>query len=135
VWLGGIAPSELRRVGRLADGWLPSFVTPDDVGTGIATIREVAERHERAIEPEHFGALIAYANGPIDEKVAAFVAARRPEVPIDQIVATSLQRLGELIEQFVEVGASKFVAVPFAPMGDVTEELEALAAAVRPLEN
>ena len=30
VWLGGIAPSELKRVGRLADGWLPSFVTPDD---------------------------------------------------------------------------------------------------------
>ena len=28
VWLGGIAPSELRRVGRMADGWLPSFVTP-----------------------------------------------------------------------------------------------------------
>ena len=25
VWLGGSAPSELRRVGRLADGWLPSF--------------------------------------------------------------------------------------------------------------
>ena len=23
VWLGGAAPSELRRVGRLADGWLP----------------------------------------------------------------------------------------------------------------
>ncbi|MEY4362118.1 MAG: hypothetical protein RL391_1424, partial [Actinomycetota bacterium] len=31
VWLGGIAPSELKRVGRLADGWLPSFVSPDDV--------------------------------------------------------------------------------------------------------
>ncbi len=28
VWMGGIAPSELRRVGRLSDGWLPSFVTP-----------------------------------------------------------------------------------------------------------
>ena len=23
VWLGGLAPSELRRVGRLGDGWLP----------------------------------------------------------------------------------------------------------------
>ena len=34
VWLGGIAPSELRRVGRLADGWLPSFVTPRDAADG-----------------------------------------------------------------------------------------------------
>ena len=32
VWLGGIAPSELRRVGRLGDGWLPSFIMPDEVG-------------------------------------------------------------------------------------------------------
>ena len=36
VWLGGIAPSELRRVGRLADGWLPSFVTPADAADGHA---------------------------------------------------------------------------------------------------
>jgi probable F420-dependent oxidoreductase len=135
VWLGGIAPSELRRVGRLADGWLPSFVTPDDVAAGIATIREVTEQHDRHIDDEHYGALIAYANGPIDERVAAFIAARRPEVPIDRIVATSLDRLVEMIGEFVEVGASKFVAVPFAPMVDITEELEALAAAVRPLEN
>ena len=28
VWLGGRAPGELRRVGDLADGWLPSFCTP-----------------------------------------------------------------------------------------------------------
>jgi alkanesulfonate monooxygenase SsuD/methylene tetrahydromethanopterin reductase-like flavin-dependent oxidoreductase (luciferase family) len=135
VWLGGIAPSELRRVGRLADGWLPSFVTPDDVAAGIATIQEVAEQHERHIEDEHFGVLIAYANGPIDERVAAFIAARRPEVPVDRIVATSLDRLVEMIGEFVDVGASKFVAVPFAPMVDITDELEALAAAVRPLEN
>jgi hypothetical protein len=31
VWLGGIAPSELRRVGRLADGWLPSFINASQV--------------------------------------------------------------------------------------------------------
>jgi probable F420-dependent oxidoreductase len=135
VWLGGIAPSELRRVGRLADGWLPSFVTPDDVAAGIATIREITEQHDRHIDDEHYGVLIAYANGPIDERVAAFIAARRPEVPIDRIVATSLDRLVEMIGQFVEVGASKFVAVPFAPMVDITDELEALAAVVRPLEN
>ncbi len=31
VWLGGIAPSEIRRVGRVGDGWLPSFCSPADV--------------------------------------------------------------------------------------------------------
>ncbi|MFM7870852.1 MAG: LLM class flavin-dependent oxidoreductase, partial [Actinomycetota bacterium] len=61
VWLGGIAPSELRRVGRLADGWLPSFVTPDDVARGRTVIESVAAEHDREIDPEHFGALIPYA--------------------------------------------------------------------------
>ena len=50
VWLGGIAPSELRRVGRLADGWLPSFVTPDDAARGREVIEADARRarsHDR----------------------------------------------------------------------------------------
>jgi probable F420-dependent oxidoreductase len=29
IWLGGSAPGALRRVGRLGDGWLASFLTPD----------------------------------------------------------------------------------------------------------
>ncbi len=36
VWLGGAAPAELRRCGRLGDGWLPSFATPAAVERGIA---------------------------------------------------------------------------------------------------
>ena len=60
VWLGGIAPSELRRVGRMADGWLPSFVTPNDAAAGRAVIEQVAAEHERAIEDDHYGVLIPY---------------------------------------------------------------------------
>ncbi len=135
VWMGGIAPSELRRVGRSADGWLPSFVTVDDVRTGIAEVNRVAADHDRAIDPEHFGVLIPYADGPIDERVLAMFAQRRPEVDPAELVAASPAALAELVERFVEVGASKFVAAPIAPMRDITGELEALDAAVRPLEN
>ena len=38
VWLGGNSPSELRRTGRLGDGWLPSFCTVDDVADGWPVI-------------------------------------------------------------------------------------------------
>jgi probable F420-dependent oxidoreductase len=135
VWMGGIAPSELRRVGRLADGWLPSFVTPADVEAGIATVQQVAAEHDRAIDPEHFGVLIPYAGEPIDERVLGFLAARRPDVEDpSQLVAPSLEALAATVQRYVDVGASKFVAVPFGPLGDVTAELEALADVVRPLE-
>src|SRR3546814_12614974 len=51
VWLGGIAPSELRRCGRLGDGWLPSFCTPDDVRQGIAALERHASEADRKIDP------------------------------------------------------------------------------------
>ena len=78
MWLGGIAPSELRRVGRVADGWLPSFVSPEDAAAGRAVIEQVAEEHGREIEDEHFGALVAYTlDGVPDATLAALAAAGR----------------------------------------------------------
>jgi probable F420-dependent oxidoreductase len=135
VWMGGIAPSELRRVGRLADGWLPSFVTPADVAAGIATVQQVAAEHDRAIDPEHFGVLVPYADEPLDDRVLGFLATRRPDVDDpSQLVAPTLDALAGTLQRFVDVGASKFVAVPFGPLGDVTADLEALSEVVRPLE-
>ena len=51
VWLGGVAPSELRRVGRLADGWLPSFVTPEEVSESRLVVEQAASEAGRTIDP------------------------------------------------------------------------------------
>jgi len=117
VWLGGIAPSELKRVGRLADGWLPSFVTPADVESGRAVIEQVAAEHDRAIDPEHYGVLIPYATGPIPDALRAGLAARRPDVAVDDIVADGWDSLQALIARFVAVGSSKFVVIPLGEPG------------------
>ncbi|NNE13228.1 MAG: LLM class flavin-dependent oxidoreductase [Ilumatobacter sp.] len=138
VWLGGIAPSELRRVGRLADGWLPSFVTPDDVVAGRAVIEQVAADHDREIEPDHFGVLIPYAiDGAIPDSFLALLAARRPDVEPTSLVPSSWPELAALIERFVAVGTTKFVVLPFAEPSDTaawTDHLEAAASALLPLE-
>ena len=134
VWMGGVAPSELKRVGRMSDGWLPSFVTPAMVAAGRAEIERVAAEHGRHIDDEHYGVLIPYATTPIDDRTMAFIAQRNPGVDPTDIIAADPEALTAMIERFVAVGASKFVAVPFAPLDDVTAELERLAAAVRPLE-
>src|SRR3984885_10213131 len=34
IWLGGRAPGALRRRGRVGEGWLASFLTPDEAGAG-----------------------------------------------------------------------------------------------------
>jgi probable F420-dependent oxidoreductase len=133
VWLGGIAPLELKRVGRHADGWLPSFCTPGQVADARATIERVAAEHERTIDPEHFGALIPYTDGEVPDATAAVVRARNPDAAVDDIVATKAT-LADLVDRFCQHGFSKFVLIPVAEPRDWTAELEEVAAIVRPLE-
>ena len=119
VWLGGIAPSELRRVGRMADGWLPSFVTPDDAAIGRTAIEAVCAEHDREIEHDHFGVLVPYAFGPIPDRLLALLAKRRPDLTDpSELVPTSWEDLTDLIRRFIDVGTSKFVVLPLAEPGD-----------------
>lgn len=137
IWLGGVAPSELRRVGRLGDGWLPSFCTAEDVRTGIPAIVEEASKHGRAIDPEHFGALIAYREGDLPDVVAAFLARRKPGIDADAVIPRGLDGVRAVIEQMVEVGASKFVVLPFAEPTSTeawADELGRIADALFPLQ-
>lgn len=130
VWLGGIAPSELRRVGRLADGWLPSFVTPADVAAGKLEVERVAAEFEREIEAEHFGALIPYAHGQLPEALKGALKARRPDLDdVGQLVPQGWHALVRMIEEFVAVGFSKFVVLPIVEPPSATAWVDHLAEA------
>ncbi len=113
VWLGGIAPSELRRVGRLAEGWLPSFVTPEDAARGRETIEATCAEHGRSIEDDHYGVLIPYATGPVPDAVLAGLATRRPDLADPSVlIPAGWDALIATIDRFVAVGTSKFVVLP-----------------------
>ncbi len=136
VWLGGRAPSELRRVGRLADGWLPSFTTPVDAAEGREAVLAAAREAEREIDREHWGALVAYAHGELPDAVAAALASRLPGVDPRRVIPVGHNGLRERLEEFLAVGFSKLVPVPLgAPGGSWADELEALAGAVLDLQN
>src|SRR6202044_2479619 len=68
IWLGGSAPAGLRRVGRLADGWLGSLLTPAEAGSAREQIQAAAAEAGREVDPEHFG--ISLAVGAITPEVA-----------------------------------------------------------------
>lgn len=136
VWLGGAAPSELRRVGRLGDGWLPSFCTPEDAAAGRPVVEEAADKAGRAIDPEHFGALVLYVRGDeVPPLLATIVERRRPGADPRDVIPTGHQALRAQLERFVERGFSKLVVVPAGEPPSWTEELEALAAEVLPIQN
>jgi hypothetical protein len=117
----------------LGDGWLPSFCTPDDVQAGRKVIAEAAETHGRQIDPEHWGALIAYSRGPVPDLVAATIRRRRPDLDPAELIPDGLDALRDRIEGFLAAGASKFVVIPLTEPQDWTDELAAAAAALLPL--
>lgn len=139
VWLGGIADSELKRVGRMADGWLPSFVTPADAAAGWKTVTDIAAENNREIDPEHFGVLIPYTIGDPPPQLLAGLKSRRPDLDdVSVLVPSSWHALAHTIEQFIDVGASKFVVIPLAEPGSVNEWNDHLADAathLMPLQN
>lgn len=138
VWLGGIAPSELKRVGRLADGWLPSFVLPADAEAGRATIEQVCAEHDREIEDDHYGVLIPYSFTAVPEPIQRLLAKRRPDLDdITQLVPDSWESLQAMISRFVDVGTTKFVVLPLDEPADASSwvtHLEEAAEALKPLE-
>jgi probable F420-dependent oxidoreductase len=135
LWLGGQAPSELRRVGRLADGWLPSFCTVDDVADGWAAVTETAAAHDRSIDPEHLGVLITYSRSEVPELMRRFLERRRPGVDVADVVPVGLEQLRERIEAFISVGASKFVVAPLDDGFDPATELSTLVDALFDLQS
>jgi probable F420-dependent oxidoreductase len=136
VWLGGNVPAALDRCGRLADGWLPAFCTPADAAAGKGVIDRVTEEHGRAISPEHFGVSLSYAPDGTDLRAleSSPLARRARGRPLDEIIPIGLGGLRSKLEQFLDVGFSKFVVRPMAPPGEWQGELEQLADAVGDLQ-
>ena len=134
VWTGGLAPAALERCGRLADGWLPSACTPEEVAERRPAVEEAAARAGRTISPEHFGVSIGYSRAPLDAATIQVLSALRKGVDPARVVPVGLDGLRATLERFCEVGFSKFVVRPIQPPPSWTEELDRLAAAVLDLQ-
>jgi probable F420-dependent oxidoreductase len=114
VWLGGMVPAALRRCGRLGEGWMPGLCTPAEAAEARAVIDREAERSGRRIDPEHFGVNLVFTTGPVDDRDRQALAARRPEVDPDDLIAVGADGLARAVRSFVDVGFSKFVIRPAA---------------------
>lgn len=138
IWFGGRARSELRRVGRLGDGWLASFAMPEECAAGRVVIEDSAAEHGRTVDPEHYGAMVFTAEAALPEALLPVLAARNPDVDPRVLIPIGLDALRSRCEEFVAVGFSKLVVVPMAasgdPGGDPTAHLGAIADAVLDLE-
>src|SRR5687768_7561844 len=139
IWLGGRAPAGLRRVGRLADGWLGSLVTPDEAADARAQIERAAAEAGREIEDDHYGTNIAVVPPGASETDVAAARERitrvRPDLDPAVLMPQGWDAARDLVRRFVDGGLTKFVV---RPAGRVTEWggfLDQFDAKLRPLED
>jgi probable F420-dependent oxidoreductase len=132
IWLGGRSEAAFRRIGQLCDGWLPSATRPAEITEGIDQIQNFAAAAGRAIEPDHFGAVLTYCVANSYEQAlqqaAPFLLRRRADVPPEEFAALgTLDDCVSAIRRYVAAGASKFVLRPAGPTAALLDQLDALA--------
>ena len=141
IWTGGSAPGAFRRAGRLADGWLGSFLTPAESRAAREAIQAAAAEASREIEADHFGISLAVATGGITDQLAATVRQRRPESDPATLIADGWAAARGMLEQYIDAGLTKFVIRPATAASGpgagvaLSEFLGRFAAELMPLQN
>lgn len=105
IWLGGSVPAAFRRIGQLGDGWLGSFLTPDEARHGREQIQHAATEAGREIEPDHFGINLAVGTGELPSYLPAAIKRRRPDLSAGLtkfvIRPTGAQNMEDFVNRFV----------------------------------
>jgi probable F420-dependent oxidoreductase len=131
VWFGGRSDPALRRVGALGDGWLASAVTPDEVQSMVPRIQAHAAAAGRTIDDDHYGVIIPYwitaDRESALERVAPSMLRLRPDAaPGGYAAVGSAADCRDLVQRYIDAGASKFVMRPVCPPDEIFDQLERL---------
>jgi probable F420-dependent oxidoreductase len=138
IWIGGKSEAAMRRTARLGDGWIPSFITPDEMRAGVQKVHDLAAAAGREVPEDHFGTLINYA---IAESEATARALAQPYVPRGRVDEATMRQctafgpagaLIEKVEEYVKAGASKFILRPLCPPDRMLEQLALVGEQVCP---
>jgi probable F420-dependent oxidoreductase len=139
IWIGGRSQAALRRTGRLGDGWLVSSVSPEEVQSGIETIRAHAAEAGRHVPEDHYGVLIPFYfadSAEIALEIAGPSIRPRADLPIGAFTAFgNPAQVRAKIEAYIAAGATKFVLRPCGPFEGWRRQITTLSAEViRPLQ-
>ncbi|WP_224390209.1 TIGR03854 family LLM class F420-dependent oxidoreductase [Pseudonocardia sp. ICBG1293] len=136
LWVGGRADAGLRRAGRLADGWLASFLTPTETARARGIIETAARDAGRAIDDDHYGTNLWVAPPGADlARARALAGAQRPDADWRDIVGVGWDGVAELARRHADGGLTKFVVRPTGPVADWPAFLDRFTAALGPLQS
>ena len=138
IWIGGRTEPAFQRVGRLGDGWLTSFLSPEEVGHGIERIRIAAAEHGRSVPEDHYGTIISYCLADSRQEAmdlaSPFMLRVRSDAPPETYCGLgSIEDLASLIEDYVRHGATKFVLRAMGPPEQTLAQTERVAREIVPM--
>lgn len=138
LWIGGNSEAAMRRAGRLGDGWIPSFITPEQFRVGVEKTQAFAAEAGREVPADHFGTLFYFCLDPDPEAARAIAAPFIPRGRVDDATLVACTAFGppnlvrERLEAYAKGGGSKFILRPMCPPDQALAQLEQLAAEVVP---
>ena len=138
IWIGGKSDAAIKRTARTGDGWMPSFITPDEFRAGTERVKELAAAAGREVPEDHFGTLINFAVADTREAALAMAEPYIQRGRVDDATMAQCTAFGpvgaliEKIEEYVKGGASKFILRPLCPPARMIEQLAILAEDVAP---
>ncbi len=111
-WGASPRRSSVASVGSPTDGCRVSSL-PTTRRACREAIESALDEHDRTIDADHYGALIAYSVGPVSPSVIEPLAKRRPDLADPAVlVPQGWDALMATIDRFVAVGTTKFVILP-----------------------
>jgi len=139
LWIGGKSEAAMRRTGTLGDGWMPSFITPEEFTLGVEKTLGFAAAARREVPVDHFGALFYFCLDPDPARARELATPFIPRNRVDDATLEACTAFGppelviERVEQYVKGGGSKFIARPMCPSERMLDQLAWLAADVVPV--
>ncbi len=132
IWIGGRSDAALRRTGRLGDGWLPSYLTPNEAKIGIESIKQYTTQFGRIIPDDHYGVNIQFFIGSTQEEAlklsSPYQALRRTDIAPEEYGAFGTTgQIVERLRQYMKGGVTKFVMKPVCSPDHLFSQLELLA--------
>ena len=118
LWVGGSAEAAIERTARWGTGWQAGIETAAEIQPVILRIKERCAELDREIDEDHFGAGFAVRfgshNEPIVSKYNEIMRERLGKDPKEYSAIGDADTMLELLKEFHEAGAHKFILRPIA---------------------
>lgn len=143
LWVGGWTEAAMKRTARLGDGWLPAWLTPEDIGARYRQVKEMANALGRNGDSIHLGIEVYATIDEDSEKakkdaIGTFSASRgtyEREMSLEFLEKVSLigspAEIREKIRAYARAGVSHFeIKFIYPTLGRLSEMMNLFAAEV-----